>query len=289
VLINTDDFYKESIQKAIQFLEENAANRIQLQDVADYAFLSPFHFHRIFKTYTHTTTKQYLTRIRLEKAAHLMQYQNVDIAQIAFEVGYDNYETFNRAFKAYFDKTPSQFKAEAQEKNLSKQGFYQQNNLELSSVSIEKLPIVYLPTTHLAYIRHTGSYENVGKTWNKLTFWALRHFQIGRHTTTLGIVHDNPDITDTDNIRYDACLVLKKPMEGKGDIGFKQIKEGRYAVFRYKGAYEHFYTVYDYIYSVCLRELGYKLRNEPALEWYVKSPPFYRPENFVTDFYVPIE
>jgi AraC family transcriptional regulator len=60
-------------------------------------------------------------------------------------------------------------------------------------------------------------------------------------------------------------------------------------VFTYRGAYEGFYPVYDYIYNVCLFDNKFDLADKPALEWYIKSPPFNKPENFVTDFYVPIK
>lgn len=285
----TQQFYTESIQKAILFLEANASENILLQDIAAAACISPFHFHRIFKAYTHSTTKQYLTRLRLEKAAHLLQHTPQDIAPIAFAVGYDNHETFSRAFKSYFDVTPSQFRQNAAAEKVKKHLFYDNNNVNFDTLRLEKPTIQHISTTNLAYIRHTGSYENVAKTWQKLMFWGLKNLQFGRQTSTLGIVHDNPNITDVDNIRYDACLVVKNPINPKGGIGFKQIKGGKYAVFRYKGMYDDFYNVYDYIYSVCLLEYGYLLRNEPAVEWYVKSPPFYKPENYVTDFYVPIE
>ncbi|NRA51309.1 MAG: GyrI-like domain-containing protein, partial [Phaeodactylibacter sp.] len=64
---------------------------------------------------------------------------------------------------------------------------------------------------------------------------------------------------------------------------------GKFAVFRYQGAYESFYPVYDYIYNICLFEHQWELRDEPALEWYVRSPPFYKPDQYITDFYLPIQ
>jgi hypothetical protein len=36
-------------------------------------------------------------------------------------------------------------------------------------------------------------------------------------------------------------------------------------------------------------EKGWELDDKPALEWYIKSPPFYKPENYITDFCVPIK
>jgi AraC family transcriptional regulator len=280
--------YTENVNKAIQFLEANISKNILLEEVADFACLSIFHFHRIFKTLTQTTAKQYLTRLRLECAAHLLAHTFSEISQIAVEVGYNNHETFTRAFKSHFEITPAQYRLDNQRVIIEKKAKFEERLLNLESLNIDQPIIKYLDKTFVAYIRHTGSYTNVGKVWNQLLLWNLTHFHFGRHTSTLGIVHDNPEITDTENIRYDACIVLKNEIKAKGTIQCKAIEGGKYAVFRYKGAYDNFYEVYDYIYALCLLKFGYPLRNEPALEWYIKSPPFYKPENYVTDFYVPI-
>lgn len=283
-------YYQDRVQEAIHYLEAHAHEKILLEDIAHHACLSPFHFHRIFKIFTQETTKQYLTRLRLEKAAHLLRHSSIDIAQIASGVGYENHETFTRAFKNHFALAPVQYRQEAQVQIEQKQWNFLSKQIQLDTLKLELPQIQFIPPTTLAYIRHTGSYDDVGKTWNKLSLWAIKHWQIGRHTSTLGIVHDNPDITETNAVRYDACLVIQKELKaGSSDMRFKTLPGGKYAVFRYRGPYEQFYTVYDYIYSVCLLEFGYALRDEPTLEWYVKSPPFYRPENYITDFYVPIE
>jgi len=66
---DTRNAYLESINKAIAYIENNAASDIQLKDIALHANLSQYHFHRVFKSLTGGTTKDFLTRLRLEKAA----------------------------------------------------------------------------------------------------------------------------------------------------------------------------------------------------------------------------
>ncbi|MFN7119233.1 MAG: GyrI-like domain-containing protein [Saprospiraceae bacterium] len=287
--ISTQSLCELSIREASQWLEAHWSEPILLQDVAAHAHLSPYHFHRIFKTFTQTTAKQLLTRLRLEKAAQLLRFTDLEIAQIAMEVGYENHETFTRAFKNHFGQPPSDYRSGAQIEIAQKQAEYSTKAIALSDLQLDPPKIVQIAPVNVVYIRHTGSYDQVGKTWNQLLRWALLHWQLSRQTSTLGIVHDDPYITQTEQIRYDACLVVKKEFQPKGSIGFKQLAGGKYAVFRYKGAYDNFYTVYDYIYSVILLQKGWQLRNEPALEWYIQSPPFYKPDNFLTDFYLPIE
>lgn len=55
--------------------------------------------------------RQYIEAWRLEAAAHVLQLFDVEIYLIAMSVGYQHAETFNRAFRRWFDCTPSEFRA----------------------------------------------------------------------------------------------------------------------------------------------------------------------------------
>lgn len=287
--IDTKNSYLVSINKAIAFIESNWTIDIQLKDIAAQASISPYHFHRVFKSLTGDTTKEFLTRLRLEKAALKLKHSQNDIGQIAFDCGYQNHETFTRAFKDYFGLSPLEYRNSIAELTVNKQIEYGKANINLNTLNVQGPIIKTIPDLHLAYIRHTGSYNKVGSSFQKLMFWAATHLVLKLKPITIGIVHDNPDLTEEQNIRFDACVLLSKEIKPNGEIGYKKIEGGKFAVFTYKGAYEGFYPVYDYIYNVCLFDNKFDLADKPALEWYIKSPPFYKPENFVTDFYIPIE
>ncbi|MCZ8298420.1 MAG: GyrI-like domain-containing protein [Flavobacterium sp.] len=286
---DTKNSYLESINKAIAFIESNSTTDIQLKDIAIQANLSQYHFHRVFKSLTGDTTKDFLTRLRLEKAALKLKHSQNDIGQIAFDCGYQNHETFTRAFKEYFGLTPLEYRNSIAELTTNKQNEYGKANIDLNALNVQGPVIKTIPDLHLAYIRHTGSYDKVGSSFQKLMFWAATHLVLKLKPVTIGIVHDNPDLTAEQHIRFDACVLLSKEIKPNGEIGYKRIEGGKFAVFTYKGAYEGFYPVYDYIYNVCLFDNKFDLADKPALEWYIKSPPFNKPENFVTDFYVPIK
>ena len=286
---DTKNSYLESINKAIAFIESNSTTDIQLKDIATQAALSQYHFHRVFKSLTGDTTKDFLTRLRLEKAALKLKHSQNDIGQIAFDCGYQNHETFTRAFKDYFGLTPLEYRNSIAELTTNKQNEYGKANIDLNALNVQGPVIKTIPDLHLAYIRHTGSYDKVGSSFQKLMFWAATHLVLKLKPVTIGIVHDNPDLTSEQYTRFDACVLLSKEIKPSGEIGYKKIEGGKFAVFTYKGAYEGFYPVYDYIYNVCLFDNKFDLADKPALEWYIKSPPFYKPENFVTDFYVPIK
>lgn len=61
--------------------------------------------------------------------------------------------------------------------------------------------------------------------------------------------HDDPKVTPIEKLRTDVCMVMPAAVTPKGNIGFKQLPAGRYAIFLYKGSYEHLQSVYDTIYG----------------------------------------
>jgi AraC family transcriptional regulator len=286
---NTKNSYLESINKAIAYIENNVSTDIQLKDIAVQANISQYHFHRVFKSLTGDTTKNFLTRLRLEKSALKLKHSQDDIGQISLDSGYQNHETFTRAFKDYFGLTPLDYRNSISELTSNKKDEYNLTNIDLNSLNVSGPIIKSIPDLHLAYVRHTGSYDKVGSSFQRLMLWAVTHLVLKLKPVTIGIVHDNPDLTSEKHIRFDACVLLSKEIKPSGEIGYKKIEGGKFAVFRYKGAYEEFYPVYDYIYNVSLFNKKFDLDDRPALEWYIKSPPFHKPNNFVTDFYIPIK
>lgn len=75
----------------------------------------------------------------------------------------------------------------------------------------------------------------------------------------------------------------------KGDIGFKQLAAGRYAIFLYKGPYEHLQAVYDTIYGKYIPEMECSLRDESSAERYLNNPADTAPEELLTEIYIPVE
>lgn len=282
----TKEYYAEAINRAIEYIEANSADGIDLEAIAAYALLSKFHFHRIFKSFIGVTAKEYLVRLRIEKSAGLLSNSSKTISEIAYECGYNSPEGFTRAFKSYFSITPTLFREGAQAQIDHKKSLYKETSFE--SLNISPPTIIAKPELNVAYIRHFGAYEQVGKAFQKLIIWAAKNFVLKLRPTTIGIVYDNPDLTATQHIRFDACLLVSKEIHPKGEIGYKKISGGKYAVFRYKGPYSALYTVYNYIYHKCLFDHQWELRDEPTLEWYIQSPSSKRSTELITDIYLPI-
>lgn len=101
-------FYIRLINKTEDYIEQHLSDSIALCDLAKNVHLSEFHFHRIFKEYSSETIKEFVTRVKLERASiFLCVTSSLSLTEIAFNYGYNDSSSFSRAFKKHFGSSPS--------------------------------------------------------------------------------------------------------------------------------------------------------------------------------------
>lgn len=151
--------------------------------------------------------------------------------------------------------------------------------------------IVELEARTVIYIRLTGAYSELDFPGAFARLWGFikgqKLFSAG--IEHIGIYYDDPKITESNNLRSDVCLAIRKPVLPKDGIDVKEIPGGRYAVFLYQGPYVNLGIVYDKIYSEWLPTSGCELRNIPIFEKYCNDPERTEPEKLKTEIYIPIQ
>ena len=90
------------------FMDHHFSGPIDLDNIADEAHFSKFHFIRLFKMMYGKTPHQYLTAVRIQKAKALLQ-KGLSIRDTCFEVGYDSAGSFTSLFKRLTGQTPLQY------------------------------------------------------------------------------------------------------------------------------------------------------------------------------------
>lgn len=95
---------------AFDYLENHFAENITLEDVANIANFSKFHFCRVFKDCTGKTFHEYLTLRRIKAAEQLLLKPGLSIMDIALQCGFSSHSTFNRTFRLCKQCTPSEFR-----------------------------------------------------------------------------------------------------------------------------------------------------------------------------------
>jgi AraC family transcriptional regulator len=106
--------YNQAVEQAIGVMRTHLADSLSLEDMADAAYLSPFHFNRIFRSMTNIPPGEYLSALRLEQAKRLLLTTNRSVTDVCFEVGYTSLGTFTTRFNQAVGLSPSQLRSFAQ-------------------------------------------------------------------------------------------------------------------------------------------------------------------------------
>lgn len=97
----------QSLQKAINYMEEHLLEPITYEDVAKHIYVSSYHFHRTFSLVTGITANEYIRNRRLSIAGQELSMSEVKVIDIALKYGYDSPESFTKAFNRFHGITPS--------------------------------------------------------------------------------------------------------------------------------------------------------------------------------------
>lgn len=98
------------VAQVAENIENNIAEEINIALLASELGLSPWHFQRLFKSIVGDSLGNYLRGRRLTKGAELLIESELDIIDIAAEVGFNSHEAFTRSFKKQFEITPKQYR-----------------------------------------------------------------------------------------------------------------------------------------------------------------------------------
>lgn len=109
-----------AIQHALQYMEYNYNNDIQISGIADYIGLNRTFFTNLFKKKMHISPKSYLTKLRMDKACELLVKTHEPIQDISLKVGYSDPFAFSKMFHQIVGKSPTDFrKNQSNSKNES--------------------------------------------------------------------------------------------------------------------------------------------------------------------------
>lgn len=93
------------------YIDQHLDDELTVESLSQVANFSKFHFHRQFANYTGIGVFRYVQLMRLKRASYRLAFNPLEkIIEIALEAGFENPESFSRAFKNMFGQTPSAFR-----------------------------------------------------------------------------------------------------------------------------------------------------------------------------------
>lgn len=106
------DAENERINAIYEHTLSHFKRKIQLEEIAGIAGMTPNSFCRYFKERTGKTYSQFLAEIRVGFACKLLVDNKMSIKQLCFESGFNNFSCFHKNFKEIMGKTPQSYQHE---------------------------------------------------------------------------------------------------------------------------------------------------------------------------------
>ncbi|WP_394842821.1 AraC family transcriptional regulator [Pendulispora brunnea] len=101
---------RDNVYAALSLLEDSSSEELHLDDIAQAADLSPYHFLRLFKRELGVTPYRYLMQARVRRAVELLGATDQPVTEIAFDVGFGDLSNFINAFRREIGCSPRQYR-----------------------------------------------------------------------------------------------------------------------------------------------------------------------------------
>jgi AraC family transcriptional regulator len=293
------DEYLARIHRVQDHIERHLGEELRLEDLARMAWFSAFHFHRIYAAITGETIREFVARLRLERAAStLLRFPERSITEIALDAGFGGSAAFARAFRAAYGMTASEFRKTG--KPLRKRGEEGRKGAgyvapvgaapdgpdaadlrrpDMSGKGKKKadaIAVEELPAFTVAYVRHVGPYAgNAGLfagLFGRLGQWAGPRGLVRKDTRWLAIYHDDPEITPPEKLRLSACITVPAGTQGERDVSVMEIPAGKCAVARYSLQKHEYAAAWNWLMGEWLPASGYQPDDRPCYEVYLSQP-----------------
>jgi len=103
---NFEETEKDRINAIYNYSLTNFKRKIPMEEMAAVANISPNSFCRYFKSRTRKTYTQFISEIRVGHACKLLIEDNMNVKQICYESGFQNFASFHKHFKMITGKSP---------------------------------------------------------------------------------------------------------------------------------------------------------------------------------------
>lgn len=296
--------YRRRIDRAIKFVLAHIDNPISLDEVAEAACFSKFHFHRLFTALMNEPPGEYIMRKRLERAAIRLVYANASVTSLSVDYGYSSVAAFSKAFRQWFGCPPTALKTirgrlEAENgklqtrygKTLVADELFVPTGLADDPDHRESIKrrvmLRQVKKFELHYLPSARGYEvdSVWETWDALREQVCT-VASEADCDWFALSHDHPGLTPPERCRYDACVALPQEARSTLSLPWLQVPGGHFAIYQVDGPEESILPQYLEFYTLWMPHSGFEPADYPILEHYL---PGCRPGHIRVELWVRIQ
>jgi AraC family transcriptional regulator len=287
--------YARRFEKVFAYIEQHLDSPLTVEQLSEVACFSRFHFHRQFSQFCGISISRYITLMRLKRASfRLVSDPQERVINIALDAGFENPESFSRAFKNTFGLTPGEFRKapvwvdwQVHFQFPGRENQQRLENMDVKIITVEPMDV--------AVLEHLGDPMCVNNTVASFIEWR-KESGLSDYITqgTYGVPYSDPATTPGEEFRFDVCGELSPEANGlvpenpQGVIS-KKLPGGRCAVVRHVGAYERISDSVYYLYRQWLPNSGEELRDFPVYFRYLELDQNHPEHAQQTDILLPLK
>ena len=276
--------YQKRIRTVIEHIHENPGATLTTDALAEVAHLSPYHWHRIYKSITGESAAATVKRCRMHNAAATLLRTDTPVVEVGASVGFPDVHSFTRTFKSYYGVAPGQFRAaraEVVEDVVDDSG--------IENLAYENVNIIETPERRLAGSWHYGDFMTIGVTFEKVMAQCAMAGLMSDQAQTIGVYFSDPDCVPEQHLRSFAGVVVASDAATPDELENYITSAGKYAVLTHHGPYALLAQGYHWLYSNWLPASDKVVRDEPCCEVYLNNPVDTAQQDLRTDICLPIE
>jgi AraC family transcriptional regulator len=304
---DTRSFYELCVRRAVERIVVALDEALDLEALAREAALSPLHFHRIFRGMVGETPLDLHRRLRLERAARALLEEDIPVTSVAFGAGYETHESFTRAFRAHYCRSPSEFrqgrhrdapecKSPFQIELAARSGLHFGSEPcdiiiagFIEGESIMDVQIKDMKELRVATVRHIGPYNQISEAFTRLGALAASANLFGPEAAMIAIYHDDPQTKPEAELRSDAAVAISAEAKVPAGMGEIKLPAGRYATTTHIGPYEQLGDAWARFMGEWLPHSEHRLRDGGlSFEIYRNTPNEVPKDQLRTELYMPL-
>jgi AraC family transcriptional regulator len=269
------------INRAVNFINDDPSEELDLDRLAKIANYSPFHFQKLFRSIVGETPKQYILRIRLETAAHaVVMFHHRSITEIAMESGFSSPATFTRAFKRRFGISPHELRAIPHEERfrMLRNGEFGRHLLDtdiyfsVDEAEMGEPAAIYTgQVERIETIRGVfvgaplADSDSISRAFRKVAQIAEVNELIAGDVKFVGALYPHRKL-------YEAIVAVSADTVIPRDIGKTEILGGKFAVITASGAMKRTFMALRSFERNWLPQSGYRIADIALFELFSAKP-----------------
>jgi AraC family transcriptional regulator len=284
---STAESYRQRVIKVIEYIHDHLDGDLSVNRLAEVAFMSPYHFHRIYRELARETLNASIRRLRLHRAAAELIRSTKPIIRIATSASYGSPEAFSRAFMRQFGESPTDYRTARRPRDsrldepfvamlpIDDKEYYEMYSVEVHD--LEPISLIGYP--------HQGDYLEIGRVFEKIFVYASSHNLLNDKTRSIGLYYDDPKTVEKDKLRSFAAISVPQGAElpgGEEAPEQSEIPGGTCASLLFKGSYAELEKPYDWFFGQWLPQSGYEAADFPPYEEYLNDPKDTPPNELLT-------